>query len=352
MQRMDAAGIVQEYLHLDPHLSLPFSLAHGVWPYGVKGAQNSTDVEPLHWSFNDLIHDTVFFKKSLLLPHPWLLLSSINSDRNRLIKARQANRCLLIGLPPSRVNDEALYASILRKHINIDSILIKPRGLNVEASKAFWKDKGIQPVLATSYRDLFVLLNRCEGIYCPSFSSIIFFAAAIGLRIHLLRDVPMYAYDLIPEETFSNEWIFDQKKCWARVASLSSSPAEIRGESLETLGHKYLLSPDELADTILKNLVGLRPSNFYALRLIPGRTSLQNKIHYFLSKNRLSFPALYSRGFSRAFSDRILSKIYRKSSLPDLGFMRFPSIDEDLSGCPVEVISRHKSSSKLMAGYA
>lgn len=350
MLRMDAAGIVLQYLSLDPHLPLPFSLAHGVWPYGIKEAQNSTDVEPLHWSFNDSIHNSVLLKKSLLLPHPWLLLARKEFCKNRLIKPIQNKRCLLIGLPPSAVNDELLYASIIRNRIDIDSILVKPRTFNLEASKFFWRDKGIEPLVAGSYSDLYLILSHYDSICCPNFSSVIFFAAAIGLRIRLLRDVPLYGYDGVPEESHGKDWISDQKAGWNKIAALCSSSAQIRDESLVVLGMKYMLPPAELATKIFDNLFKLRSSRFYALRPVAGRTNLQNKIHHFLSRNNLSFPSLYLRGFCQTFSTRILSEINMGPATLDLAFMRFPSIDEYLTGYSVEIISKHSSLSRFKAG--
>lgn len=348
---MNASSIVNEYLGLEEATPLPFSLAHGVWPYGVKYAQNCTDVEPWHWSFNEHIHESVEIKNSILLPHPWLLLASLSPCKDGQRNSGNAGGSLLVGLPPSSTNDNILYESIRKKNIDAHAILVKPRGPGFKASMAFWGEKSIKPLVARSYRDLYQILGNYASICCPNFSSIIFFAAAIGLNVRLLRDVPLYGYESPIDEVWCNDWISSQKIGWAKIAALCSSPLEIRKESLDTLGIKYLLPPAQLADKILEQIARERLLGRRALRLIPGRTRLQAKLHDLLAIGRLSFPSLYKDGFRRVITDRILTKILASARAPVLARIKFPSIDDELAGRSPQEISRHAASLSIQAGF-
>jgi hypothetical protein len=350
MRFMGASDIVRAYLGLEERIPLPFSLAHGVWPYGVKSAQNCSDIEPWHWSFNDIVHEAINNKASVLLPHPWLLLAKLYSDQVNSKIALTEDRPLLVGLPPSKTNDRILLGAIQDKNISPHSILIKPRGLGLEASMAFWLENGIQPLVAHSYQDLHAILIQHSSICCPSFSSIIFFAASIGLDIQLLRDVPMYAYESLPE-AWNNDWIASQKTGWARVAALSASMSDIQKESLDTLGSCYMLSPDKLALKILEHVTRKVIPSFSPLRSISGRGALKSELHDFLAARGMSFPSLYITGFRRVIQNRILARVLNCSHEPLLGRIRFPSIDEELSGRSPQVISSHSPSRNIQAGF-
>lgn len=351
MRFMDASIIVCDYLGLAKRAPLPFSLAHGVWPYGVKEAQNCTDVEPWHWSFNDLIHEAVKNKSSIQLPHPWLLLGTLWAGQERQKTSGNKEASILVGLPPSSTNDCILYESIQEKGINPQSILIKPRGPSLDASMAFWSKKGIKPLVARSYRDLYSILVEHGNIHCPNLSSVIFFSAAIDLRIQLLTDVPCYAYDQPSEETWNSSWISSQKTGWAKIVSLCSSMSEIKKESLDTLGAKYLLPPERLALKILEHISKEKVLGRCGLRQVCGRNHLQDRLHNFLAINGMSFPSLYKDGFRCLIKDRVLVNARKCNQGSSLACIRFPSIEEELSGCSSKIISRHAASRFIQAGF-
>jgi hypothetical protein len=351
LRYMNAAGIVNEYLCLEDSTPLPFSLAHGIYPYGLQDAMNCTDIEPWHWSFNDFIHDAVENKNSILLPHPWLLLASLYEGQSHQEKSSNKNAPLLVGLPPSKVNDCILLDSVRQKDIVPGSILVKPRGPYLEASMAFWLENGIQPLVAQSYRELYVILMQHSSICCPSLSSIIYFASAIDLNVQLLTDVPYYVYDLPPEEVFVNDCISSLKAGWAKVVSLCSSMSEIKKESLDTLGAKYLLPPDLLALKILEHISKESSLECPGLRRIFGRSYFQERLHDFLAIRGMSFPSLYKDGFGCLIKNRALANLPGLNRRSSLACIRFPSIDDQLSDYSPQVISRHAASLVIQSGF-
>lgn len=348
---MSASSIVKEYLLLDESTPLPFSIAHGVLPYGVNDDMNSTDVEPFHWSFNDSIHNTVKNKTSILLPHPWLLLPSTDINLKVHEDSDEKDISLLIGSVPSSTNDKILYDSITEKDVKPHYILVKPRGPGFERSIAFWNQKGVKPLTARSYRELHEILVNFRNIILPNFSSIIFFAASIGLNIRLLNDVHSFHYDSFIYDIHSPERILEEKTALIKTLALCASTPAIKEESLTTLGIQYFLPPDDLAAKILEFITTKNFSKIYGLRVITHRNKLQNKLHNFLAHKGVSFPSLYTDGFGGLIENKFLPIFNGAFNEKNLALYRYPSISEILEGSDLQVISRHAKSCTIQAGY-
>ena len=351
LSHMSASSIVKDYLLLDESTPLPFSIAHGVLPYGVSEAMNCTDVEPFHWSFNDSIHSSVKNKSSILLPHPWLLLD--REDINRRVREDSDGKdiSLLIGTVPSSTNDKILYDSITEKDIKPHYILVKPRGPALERSIAFWNEKGIKPLTARSYRELHEILVNFRNIILPNFSSIIFFAASFGLNIRLLNDVHSFYYDLCYYDIYTPERILEEKTAILNVLSLCASTPAIKKESLTTLGIQYFLPPNDLAAKILEFITTKNFSKIYGLRDITHRNKLQNKLHNFLAHKGLSFPSLYTDGFRGLIENKFLPIFEGAFGEKNIALYRYPCISEILEGNDPQVISRHARSTTIQAGF-
>lgn len=348
---MSASSIVKDYLLLDESTPLPFSIAHGVLPYSVNDAMNCTDVEPFHWSFNDSIHNSVKNKFSILLPHPWLLLDREDINRKVREDSDEKDISLLIGSVPSSTNDKILYDSITEKDIKPHYILVKPRGPDLERSIAFWNEKGIKPLTARSYRELYEILVNFRNIILPNFSSIIFFAASVGLNIRLLNDVHSFHYDLCYYDIYTPERILEEKAAVLNVLSLCASTPAIKKESLTTLGIQYFLSPNDLAAKMLEFIETNNYSKNYGLRDITRRNILQNKFHNFLAHKGLSFPSLYTNGFRGLIQNRFLPIFEGDFGEKNIALYRYPCISEMFEGKGYQLISRHSRSSTIQAGF-
>lgn len=347
---MSASSIVKEYLLLDESTPLPFSIAHGVLPYGVNGAMNCSDVEPFHWSFNDSIHNSVKNKSSILLPHPWLLLDREDINRKVREDSDEKDISLLIGSVPSSTNDKILYDSITEKDIKPHYILVKPRGPDLERSIAFWNEKGIKPLTARSYRELYEILVNFRNIILPNFSSIIFFAASVGLNIRLLNNVHSFHYDSCYYDIYSPERRFEEKNAIIKILTLCASTPAIKEESLTTLGNQYFLPPNDLAAKMLQFIETNNYSKNYGFRDITRRNKLQNKLHNFLAQKGSSFPSLYTNGFRGLIQNKFLP-ILGAFGEKNIVLYRYPSISEILEGNDYQVISRHARSSTIQAGF-
>jgi len=348
---MSASSIVKEYLLLDESTPLPFSIAHGVLPYGVNDAMNSTDVEPFHWSFNDFIHNTVKNKPSILLPHPWLLLAGTDINREVHEDIDEKEISLLIGSVPSSTNDKILYDSITEKDLKPHYILVKPRGPGFERSIAFWNEKGVKTLTARSYRELYEILVNFRNIILPNFSTIIFFAASIGLNIRLLNDVHSFHYDLCFYDICSPELILQEKNAISRILTLCASTPAIKKESLTTLGIQYFLPPNDLAAKILEFITTTNFSKIYGLRDITHRNKLQNKLHNFLANKGVSFPSLYIDGFRGLIENKFLPLFGGAFGEKNIALYRYPCISEIFEGNYYQVISRHARSSTIQPGF-
>ncbi len=191
---MGSARILRHYLELDESFPIPLSLSHGVDLNNWHEAADVRSIEPIHWSYNNVIHQRALnVKASLRLPHPWLLL------REGRAPARGMGT-LVIGPPPGDSNDSALQRCLNMSGIKDYDILEKYRG-NVSSSIAFWERNGINVVSAGStdqlfYERLFSLIDRYEYVISGTLSSALVFAAAIGKKCRVLENYTYSAYDV------------------------------------------------------------------------------------------------------------------------------------------------------------
>ena len=70
------AEILRNYLELENDFPVPLSISHGVDMNHTSVAMDVRSIEPIHWSYNEQIHErALLVKPSILLPHPWLMLT-------------------------------------------------------------------------------------------------------------------------------------------------------------------------------------------------------------------------------------------------------------------------------------
>lgn len=189
---MGVADIFRGFYGLSTNTIVPMSVAHGV-DYGQSHNPLDVDsIEPIHWSCNSFMHDSAsVLKPSILLPHPWVMSSED-------MHVPHGKGVLVIGPPPSPVNDAALY-ELIRKDVRSDwSILVKARGA-YQGSMRYWAERGLKPLTASGpdskfYNRLFNLLSQYETIVGCTFSSALVFAASIGKNIELVQGFTYRAY--------------------------------------------------------------------------------------------------------------------------------------------------------------
>lgn len=350
MDWMGASTEVNTYLGLPLGTPWPFSIAHGVWPPRFQGSQDIVSTEPFHWSCSYSSYKTAeSTKPTILAPHPWILtLENYLQSTTRLQNLNsKTDAPLIVGLPPSKTNDNQLYASLLRHGITAASILVKPRGPFARASETFWRSKGFKVYCASSFRELAAILSVHHTLYCPNASSIIFFASLQGLHVKLLGDVEWYSYEQqidFPSSLESEQTLWDS---WRAVLRLCASKDALFYESSEALGRSYLTTPQELSSKLslfLETYLHLGPYLFSAVNRGPIRKSLYS----LLANLHLSFPLLHLTG---SFST-LRSKLHLSNSPASPLYLRKEhSIDHFLQNFPYENLAVVQPSRIAQAGF-
>jgi hypothetical protein len=188
-----SARILREYLGFDKTFPIPLAISHGVDAGQAYTAGDISNPEPIHWSYNELIHERALSAKpSIRLPHPWLMLKASNPPK-------LGNGMLVIGPPPGPSNDAGLLSCLKDMGIESYDLLLKPRG-NIEPSRDFWHKNGISVVSGGDadiffYDRLFRLIENYEFIIGGTLSSALFFAAAIGKKCKIIKNYTCSFYD-------------------------------------------------------------------------------------------------------------------------------------------------------------
>jgi hypothetical protein len=214
--QMGVNAIFRDFFGLAPDHPVPLSVAHGVdfghsfYPQDVLAA------EPIHWSCNDDVHrQALAYKPSILLPHPWIMLS-------RQAEVPEGKGTLIIGPPPGPVNDERLFRLIEGSLSDDSAILIKVRGAYRDSFR-FWQERGVTPVTAGApddqfYPRLLQMLGSYRRILGPTFSSALVFAAAIGRQVDLVRG---FTYRAVERRDYETEVNWASERARAVVGTFS-----------------------------------------------------------------------------------------------------------------------------------
>lgn len=184
--------IFNNYLGIETHKTVPLSISHGIDFGHCYHPMDIYSNEPIHWAYNEsILAEAIKIKPTLLIPHPWAILAS-------QVPASKGSGTLLIGPPPGKSNDLALFEKI-RKDIKQDwSILVKQ---NDRGSIKFWKAQGLTPVTAGNpnqvsfYHNLLKIMNQYSTIVTCTFSSALIFAASIGKEVVFIDNFTYTNYD-------------------------------------------------------------------------------------------------------------------------------------------------------------
>jgi len=239
----ESVGVLKNYLGLETSDCIPIGITHGI-DFGQSGnfAVEINLTTPMHWSYNQVIHNKAKTEKlSVKIPHPFLLISSQN-----IIKS--GNGTLLIGPVPSKENDMRLKKILDSNNLHVDSILIKQKEMNTYDSIKFWKDININTVMidkSSLHLSLFNILNEFDNIIYTTFSSVVFFAAAIGKKCQLIRGYKYRGYAI-------NDHAFEAIHFLKEIVEMDS--VKLQSASLELLGGNLTFDRDVIMCNLNKSL--------------------------------------------------------------------------------------------------
>lgn len=276
-ERMGSAHILRSFLHLDKTFPIPLSISHAVDVGNLAEPIDIRTLEPIHWSFNESIHERALsIKPSVKLPHPWLMLKSVRP-------VNPGKGVLVIGPPPGRRNDSLLLSKLTECGLTEYDILLKAKG-DVASSLSFWSSHGIRAVSAgkgceSFYERLFSILERYEYVVGCTLSSALFLAAAIGRKCKIVDD---YSY------TFYNTREF---------------PQIVRFESQSARTFLRLLRSEKYADAscLAETILG----NSFMAKAVDLKAELHSAI------NNLTCPVHFERKTSKVMK-KVILKIAEK----------------------------------------
>jgi hypothetical protein len=245
--KMGSSRILREYLGLNDIFPIPLSISHGVDFNHCFEAMDVRAIEPIHWSYNDVVHRRALtVKASLKLPHPWLLL---RMGRTPL----RGTGALVIGPPPGDSNDLGLLSCLNDHGINNYSILIKHKE-GVSSSILFWQRNGTNVECAGReddlfYNRLFCIMEKYECVISGTLSSALIFASAIGKKCRVLENYSCSGYDVA---NYLNKVTF-RSKLAVRFLKLVVGKRDFEASRLaeEVLGMALVKPHDELRRDLL-----------------------------------------------------------------------------------------------------
>ncbi|MBX3205825.1 MAG: hypothetical protein KF764_12200 [Labilithrix sp.] len=296
-QYMGAATILRGFLGLSDDVSMPLSLSHGVDCGQYRNALDVETIEPLHWSYNQDIHDTASrVKPSVMAPHPWAIVAQQR-------EASPGRGVLLVGPPPSPENDETLYKLIARESLSDWTVLVKARG-EFQGSMRYWNARGLRTITARGadgsfYERLYTILSGYRTVVGCSFSSALLFAAAIGKEVVLLRD---YRWEIYEASNFLSEVWLESPRARKIVRVFADGTDQEKSDaSRDLLGFGMLGQREQIGRVLRASVEELeRPFHCHADNPVPYK--VREVLTVMLKK----------QGFLRYSSSELLALLKRK----------------------------------------
>lgn len=214
---------------------LPLMLPHGVeYPGQFHEPIDIRRIEPIYWATNARLHSQALrIKPSVLIPHPLLLSPTFQN-----IGKHTRSGVLIIGAPPGRRNDLAMLESLREHGIRKGTILIKHR-LGWQGSQAFWESHGYRTTtfddpFNSTYNRMAKIFSGFDEIVSTTISSTLYFGAACGVKITLLRGCVYQAYELVMVNELMDLDNLESRSWLNRFADADA--AEQQAMALEILG--------------------------------------------------------------------------------------------------------------------
>lgn len=238
-----AAATLRSYLGLPCDEVIPLGLAHGVDFGHVDPCQDINTIEPIHWAHNRRIAQAAAPRKPAIeIPHPFLL-----ALRGKF-RTAGGTGTLVVGPPPGPLNDSRLLALLDTARAADTTILVKPKRGYLQ-SIAFWKNHGFRTATLSDfgqldYETMVGMLQRFDRVIGCTFSSLVVFAAAAGLRIELLTGFSYRCYDLVESDTSFEVINWDSAGARSTVRTFAGGDARQTTElALDILGDSLESSP-------------------------------------------------------------------------------------------------------------
>lgn len=219
---MEADSTLRRHLGLPSTYVVPLGLSHGVDFGQWHGIMDSVSVEPLHWAYNPrLLEKAAGTKPAVGIPHPFLLASQGLPEGG-------GSGTLVVGPPPGPKHDRDLLELI--RDAGRATILVKPKQ-NFGRSAAFWRDNGFDVATIAdegdpSYESMARLFSRFDRVAGCTFSSALFFAAALGKPIDLIRGHRCRVWE-IPDIDVSYDFGSGEAMEVGRAMASDDQPAKI-----------------------------------------------------------------------------------------------------------------------------
>lgn len=301
-RHLNVDDLLRRVLGLPSDFIIPMNVAHGIdFGFSLEGYDVHRQ-EPIYWATNERSAELARrIKPVFRAPHPFLLAAEGRTPS-------KGEGVLVVGPPPGLENDRNLLDIMAHSYDPVSTtILIKPHR-DAANSVRFWQRAGFSTVsfrdaAGTGYDAMVDTLARYEMIVSATVSSVIFFGAALGKRIKLLRGYRCRGYEGLNVHKVINYGAIEAQRNIRRLDS--SDTAEATAHAREILGIGYRVTSVEMRSQLLELIDNLtlpfyvrhRLPQFAQRMIIAGavraerpsllRTSLSDFLHGRLTRNVL-----------------------------------------------------------------
>jgi hypothetical protein len=268
-EALGGAAVLRRHIGVADDFVLPLGLSHGVDFGQMHHAMETEAPEPIYWAYNArLLAIARRVKPALPIPHPFLLASLGRTGE-------PGTGTLVVGPPPGPTHDGDLLA-LIRGARDL-TILVKPKQ-NFGLSAQFWRENGFPVVTIAddgppSYDAMVRLFSRYDRVSGCTFSSALFFAAALGKPVDLIRGYRCRVWE-VPD--IERRFDFDSPRArdFGRLFAGDDAAAKIE-MSRDLLGGGLDSDPRTLRDLIEQAVADLKePLHFPARYPRPLRWAL------------------------------------------------------------------------------
>lgn len=246
-RHLEVDNLLRRILDLPADFVLPVYQPHGV-DFGFSRAGfDLYKQEPIFWATNPRQAALVRPHKPVFTaPHPFLMAAY-----GKIVPRGKGS--LVIGPPPGVENDCNMHKMLAAGHDPaVTTILIKPHAQAVQ-SERYWRGLGYSTMAftdaGTGYEAMVKTLGQFREVIGGTVSSALFFAAALGKPVRLLRGYRFRAYEGLH---IANIVDYAAPEAQQAVRRLNSAdPAEATASAREILGEEYSAPPEVIREQLI-----------------------------------------------------------------------------------------------------
>lgn len=300
-RHLGADAALRRHLGVPDDYLIPLTVPHGVDFGFSKVGYDVYSVEPIYWATNPHSYDlAIRVKPTVRIPHPFLLAA-------RGVEVPKGEGTLVVGPPPGPTNDRNLAELMKGYDPTTTTILVKPH-LNYHKSAAFWGGLGFATVSLAdegppSYDGMVRLFSRYERFVGCTVSSAIFFAAALGKPITLMRGFVYGAYEAIHIHSVMD---FRSARAAAVVRELHDGTVEqTTALARRLLGSEFDMTPSTIRESIEREVAALEWPLF-------SRTRYPRILRRYFEDVACKFdrPGLFSRSYPEVIKARLRPDVF------------------------------------------